>query len=188
MSGVGPFSRDFDRLEVGAEAITRARTITEADLVSFSALTGDWHPQHSDAAWAARSPFGERIAHGMLVLSYAIGLLPIDPERVTALRAIRQVTFKRPVPIGETIRARARVLEARPLDQAQGRVTLGVQVQGADGRLLARATIDAIWRRLSPADREPRSEAVRGRISDGGAPAAGLEGELSPVGQGSVFL
>ena len=59
---------------------TRGRTITEADLVSFSALTGDWHPQHADAAWAAESPFGERIAHGMLVLSYAVGLLPIDPD------------------------------------------------------------------------------------------------------------
>ena len=67
---------DFDRLETGLAVTTRGRTITESDLVSFSALTGDWHPQHADASWAAESPFGERIAHGMLVLSYAVGLLP----------------------------------------------------------------------------------------------------------------
>ena len=68
---------------------TSGRTITESDLVSFAALTGDWHPQHADAAWAAASRFGERVAHGMLVLSYAVGLLPFDPERVVALRAAR---------------------------------------------------------------------------------------------------
>ena len=72
---------DFDRLETGLAVTTRGRTITESDLVSFSALTGDWHPQHADASWAAESTFGERIAHGMLVLSYAVGLLPIDPAR-----------------------------------------------------------------------------------------------------------
>ena len=95
------FDRDFDRLEEGARFASRGRTITESDLVSFSALTGDWHPQHADADWAAASQFGERIAHGMLVLSYAIGLLPIDPDRVVALRGIRGVIFKRPVPIGD---------------------------------------------------------------------------------------
>ena len=71
---------DFDRLETGLAVTTRGRTITESDLVSFSALTGDWHPQHADADWAAEGPFGERVAHGMLVLSYAVGLLPIDPD------------------------------------------------------------------------------------------------------------
>jgi acyl dehydratase len=62
------------------------RTITEGDLVSFSALTGDWHPQHSDVEWAMGSQFSERVAHGMLVLSYSIGLAPLDPDRVVALR------------------------------------------------------------------------------------------------------
>jgi len=48
--------------------ITRGRTITEAGVVAFSALTGDHHPQHTDAQWAAETPFGGRVAHGMLVL------------------------------------------------------------------------------------------------------------------------
>ena len=57
----------------------------------------------------ARSRFGERVAHGMLVLSYAVGLVPFDPERVVALRGLDSVTFKRPVLIGDTIRVRSRV-------------------------------------------------------------------------------
>ena len=56
-----------------------------------------------------RGRFGERVAHGMLVLSYAVGLMPFDPERVVALRGLESVTFKRPVRIGDTIRVRSRV-------------------------------------------------------------------------------
>jgi acyl dehydratase len=75
-----PFALDFDELEGGERFVTRGRTITESDVVSFAGLTGDFHPQHTDAAWAAGSRFGERIAHGMMVMSYAIGLVPLDPE------------------------------------------------------------------------------------------------------------
>ena len=78
----------FEALELGQEFTTRGRTVTEADVVGFASLTGDWHPQHADAEWAASSPFGERIAHGMLVVSLAAGLVPFDPGRVVALRRV----------------------------------------------------------------------------------------------------
>src|SRR5438034_28685 len=83
------FDRDFDGLAVGDRFVTRGRTVTEADVVSFACLTGDMHPQHTDRAWAASSLFGERVAHGMLVASFALGMLPFDPERVIALRRAR---------------------------------------------------------------------------------------------------
>jgi 3-hydroxybutyryl-CoA dehydratase len=171
-----PLALDFDRLETGAGLVTRARTITETDLVSFSALTGDWHPQHADAQWAAASPFGERIAHGMLVLSYAIGLLPIDPERVKALRGIRNVVFKRPVPIGATIHAEVEIAGLRPLDPEHGLVELALRVRDAEGKLVARATIDALWRRQAAA---PPPEAAGG---NGGEP------ELSPANGEGVLI
>jgi acyl dehydratase len=60
---MGALAAPFEELVEGPTFETRGRTITEADVVSFSALTGDGHPQHADAAWAARSAFGERIAH-----------------------------------------------------------------------------------------------------------------------------
>jgi acyl dehydratase len=134
------------RPEPGAELTTRGRTITESDLVSFSALTGDWHPQHADAEWAANGRFGERVAHGMLVLSYALGLMPFDPERVVALRGLDSVSFKRPVHIGDTIRLRSTVERVRELDDEHSLVTLGWRVVNQEGRTVVRAKVEALWR------------------------------------------
>ena len=64
---------------MGDSFTTKGRTITEADLVNFAALTWDTYPLHVDAEWASKTIFGERIAHGMLVLSYAAGLVPMQP-------------------------------------------------------------------------------------------------------------
>ena len=77
------FARYFDDLEVGDSFTTKGRTITEADLVNFAALTWDTYPLHVDAEWASKTMFGERIAHGMLVLSYAAGLVPMPPAATT---------------------------------------------------------------------------------------------------------
>ena len=173
-------SLDFDRLEAGARIDSRARTITEADLVSFSALTGDWHPQHADAEWAAASPFGERIAHGMLVLSYALGLLPIDPDRVVALRGVRNVVFKRPVPIGATIRVEAEVASLRPLDAAHGLVELALRVRDAEGRLVARAALEALWRRAPQPQASPNGAPEAAGVGEG-------EADLSPLAEGRVL-
>ena len=142
-----PFSLYFDQLAGGESFETAGRTVTEADLVSFSALTGDWHPQHADADWAAAGPFGARVAHGMLLLSYSLGLAPIDPERIVALRGLDSVRFKRPVRIGETIRVRGEIVSTRALDQASGLVAIDWKVLGGDGRTAVRAELQAIWRR-----------------------------------------
>jgi 3-hydroxybutyryl-CoA dehydratase len=142
----------------GAEFTTRGRTITEGDLTSFSALTGDWHPQHSDAEWAAESRFEGRVAHGMLVLSYAIGLMPFDPERVVALRGLESATFKRPVAIGETIRVRCRVESTRPLDDDNALVTLALRVVNQDGRAVALARIQAVCLQAAKESTESRPE------------------------------
>ncbi len=166
---------DFDRLETGAKLVSRGRTITETDLVSFSALTGDWHPQHADAEWAAAGSFGERIAHGMLVLSYAIGLLAIDPDRVCALRGLRSVVFKRPVPIGVTIRVEVEIAGTRALDPSHGLVELALRVRDGDGKLVARATVDALWRREPQAGSELRTNGAD-------------DGELSPLADGRLLL
>ena len=135
---------EFDLTE-GARLHGGSRTITEADLVSFAALTGDWHPQHADAEWAASSRFGERIAHGMLVLSYAVGLLGFDPARVVALRGIDSLTFKRPVRIGETIRAEAEVADTTRLDDDHELLTLRLRVLAAE-KLVLRANIQVVHR------------------------------------------
>jgi acyl dehydratase len=147
--------RYFDELSVGDGFVSGGRTITESDLVSFAALTGDWHPQHADAGWAEGSRFGERIAHGMLVLSYAVGLAPLDPERVVALRGIDSVAFKRPVRIGDTIRVEGRVEAARTVDSEHGLVELRWLIRNQEGEPVARARVSALWRRAPAAGPAP---------------------------------
>jgi len=131
---------------VNAPFRSRGRTITEADVVAFSALTGDWHPQHSDASWAADSTFGERIAHGMLIMSFAVGLVDFDPQRVVALRRLRDVVFKRPVRFGDTIYVEAAVEDSRPVDDETALLTWSWRIVNQDGELVCRALVEALWR------------------------------------------
>jgi 3-hydroxybutyryl-CoA dehydratase len=123
----------------------KGRTVTEADVIAFAGLTGDYHPQHVDAEWAAQSPFGERIAHGLLVLSLAAGMVDFDPEDVIALRRVRDVVFKRPVKLGDTIRVAAERGAPAPTGIAQ--VTLRIT---ANGKLVARAVLDVVVAVTSP--------------------------------------
>ena len=126
--------------------VSRGRTITEADVVGFAALTGDTHPQHTDAAWAAGSRFGERVAHGMLVLSYSVGLVEFDPQRVVALRRVSDAVFKRPVALGDTIHVESRVESVTQLGDGHSLVGCSWRVVNQDGRLVARATVELVWR------------------------------------------
>ncbi|UCH31683.1 MAG: MaoC family dehydratase N-terminal domain-containing protein [Candidatus Bathyarchaeota archaeon] len=103
---------------VGEMATSPGRTVTEADIVMFAALSGDWSELHTNAEYMKNSLFGERIAHGLLILSISYGLAlrtrgtpPID---VLAFLGIDNVRFKAPVLIGDTIKVESEVIEARP--------------------------------------------------------------------------
>jgi 3-hydroxybutyryl-CoA dehydratase len=156
---VNTFAKDFDTLTVGERFVTRGRTIGEADITSFATLSGDTHPQHTDAEWAAGSRFGERIAHGLLVLSYAAGLMPFDPERIVALRRVGEAVFKQPVRIGDTIHVEGEVVEKTEIDACHGLVGTRWRVLNQNGKLVARASIDLVWRRdTMPLVEEPRAD------------------------------
>jgi 3-hydroxybutyryl-CoA dehydratase len=159
------FNSGFDDLEVGAEFSTYGRTVTESDLAAFSGLTGDHHPLHTDAEWAARTPFGERIAHGMLLLSYSVGLAPIDPERVVALRGFEKVVFKRPVRIGDTITLSGQVDRVKPLDDETGLVHILWKVKNQEDALVLRAVVEIVWRRGAADDSGPESDPAIGEES-----------------------
>jgi 3-hydroxybutyryl-CoA dehydratase len=153
------FSKDFDALSEGERFVTRGRTIGEADITSFATLSGDTHPQHTDAEWAAGSRFGERIAHGLLVLSYAAGLMPFDPERIVALRRVGDAVFKQPVKIGDTIHVEGEIVEKAEIDPAHGLVATRWRVLNQHGKLVARASIDLVWRRdTMPLVEEPQAD------------------------------
>jgi 3-hydroxybutyryl-CoA dehydratase len=149
------FERDYDALGEGDRFTTRGRTVTEADVVGFATLTGDTHPQHVDADWSARGRFGERIAHGLLVLSYAAGLVPFDPERVVALRGVRDAVFKAPVKLGDTIHVEGAIAGKTELDPGHGLVEVRWRVLNQRGKLVMRAAVELVWRRGDASTVEP---------------------------------
>jgi 3-hydroxybutyryl-CoA dehydratase len=144
------WSAPFETLTADATFTSRGRTITESDVVQFAALTGDVHPLHTDAIFAAQGPFGARVAHGMLTMSYAVGLVPLDPVRVLALRRITDVVFKRPVHLGDTIHVEGSVAALRPVSDEAGIVSFAWKVKEASGVLLTRATVDVLWATNTP--------------------------------------
>src|ERR1700689_4767940 len=135
----------FEQLAVWQRFESGERAVRDTDVIVFSALTGDWHPQHCDPEWAARSPFGERIAHGMLILSLAVGLVPLDPERVLALRRVGEVVFKRPVRLNESVHVDGELTALRPVDERAGLVDFAWQVRNQDDALVVRASVQVLW-------------------------------------------
>jgi acyl dehydratase len=128
----------FDGIQVGDHAITPARTITEADIVNFASLSGDWFPLHTDAEYAARTMYGERVAHGMLVLSAVTGLITLKPGAVRAFHGIEGLRFRRPTFVGDTIHAKTEVLDLETRDDG-GLVTSGLTVENQRGETVTTA-------------------------------------------------
>lgn len=129
--------------------VTGSRTISEQDVMSFAELTGDMHPQHTDAGWAAGSRFGERIAHGLLVESCAVGLVNFDPERVVALRRVDDAVFKLPVKIGDSVHVEGQTVGTREVDDETELVEYRWKVLNQDGRMVLRMNVEVVRRRDS---------------------------------------
>ena len=128
----------FEDLELGQEYSSPGRTITEADIVMFAGLSGDYNVIHTDAEHMKSSLFGARIAHGLFVLSMQQGLL----ERGMPAREREQFVgvkwrFKGPVKIGDTLHVRARIAAKRDSDQAGwGLVTIAREVINQSGEVV----------------------------------------------------
>jgi len=109
---------------VGEKTVSPGRTITEADIVMFAGISGDWTELHTNAEYMKNSPFGQRIAHGMLTLSVASGLALRTMQKpqleVLAFLGMDNVRFTAPVFIGDTIKVESEVIEARPSKSRPG--------------------------------------------------------------------
>lgn len=118
-------SKSYDELSVGDRQVTRARTITEADVVAWCALTADWFRLHSDKVYAESTVFGERIAPGLMVLAFSSGLgVPPDSETIVANYGMDRVRYTKPVPIGATVHATIEVVDKQERDADTGIVIL----------------------------------------------------------------
>ncbi len=123
----------FDEFQPGLRIATAGRTITEADVVNFAGLSGDYNQIHVDAAYSQDGPFGQRVAHGLLVLAAVSGLAVqtgVMEGTVIAFREIGEWKFIKPVFFGDTIHAELEVKEAKEIRRiGAGSVTIEVSVK-----------------------------------------------------------
>ena len=113
----------FEQFEVGMQIVTGSRTVTEADIVNFAGISGDYNQIHTDAAYASEAPYGQRVAHGLLGVAIASGLAVqtgIMEGTVLAFREITQWKFSRPILIGDTIHALIQVTNTKVMPRLKG--------------------------------------------------------------------
>lgn len=142
--GTHPFRKHFEDLKIGDSLLTHRRTVSEADIVNFGGISGDYFYMHFDEIAAKDTQFGKRIAHGYFVLSAAAGLfVSPSPGPVLANYGLDTLRFVKPVGIGDTIQAR--LTAKRKIDRnrkdpkgvGQGVVAWDVEVTNQDGELVA---------------------------------------------------
>lgn len=132
----------YEEMEIGFKVVTAARTISEADIMAFAGISGDWNAIHVDAEYGKASPFGERVAHGLLGLSIATGLamqmgfLDRTVEAFTSL----EWKFRAPIKIGDTIHTEAEVTQKKSVGAAGGFVTFNVVVKNQRDETTQRGT------------------------------------------------
>lgn len=131
----------FEDFHVGQTFVTKARTITEADVVNFAALSWDHNRLHTDSQYASQSPYGKRIAHGLLGTVAHTGLAYQLTEE--SLVALLEMTwqFKQPIFIGDTIRVRQVVKDMRPVSAGdKGIVTFEKKVLNQNDEIVQTGT------------------------------------------------
>lgn len=128
----------FEEFEVGQEYTSPGRTITETDVVMFAGLSGDYNELHTNAQFAAETPFGQRIAHGLLGLAVASGLggrIGFIEGTAIAFMGL-EWKFKAPIFMGDTVRLRAAVARTRAMRAAGGgMVILDVELLNQDEKV-----------------------------------------------------
>lgn len=127
------FNKYFENYQIGETWFSKARTITETDVVMFAGLSGDWYPLHTDKEYAANTQFKQRIAHGMLILSVSTGLLQFEPGAIVAFYGMENVRFKKPTFIGDTIHLEVKIIDSKEKDLNTGIITAQVEIKKQTG-------------------------------------------------------
>ncbi|MCV2357782.1 phenylacetic acid degradation bifunctional protein PaaZ [Paucibacter sp. TC2R-5] len=152
---VHPFRKHFEEIQIGDSLLTHRRTVSEADIVNFGGVSGDYFYMHFDAIAAKDTQFGQRIAHGYFVLSAAAGLFVSPaPGPVLANYGLDTLRFVNPVAIGDTIQARLTCKRRidrgnRPDQPPQGVVAWDVQVMNQRGEMVASYDILTLVAKMS---------------------------------------
>jgi acyl dehydratase len=124
-------NRYYEEMTVGETSVSQARTVTEADVVNYAGISGDFHPYHTDEEFAAASDFGGRIAHGLLVLSIAAALEAPENEHAF-LYGFESMRFVKPTMLGDTIHVESEVIDKTERSEEHGIVTIQFDVKNQD--------------------------------------------------------
>ncbi len=127
----------FEDFELDVTEKSRGRTITEADIVNFAGLSGDFVELHMNEEYARSGPFGRRIAHGALIFSVSTGLMvqmTPDHEAIIAFYGVDKLRFVAPVFIGDTVHVTKRVVTKQLKDGGRGVITFETNVLNQDGK------------------------------------------------------
>jgi acyl dehydratase len=147
-----PRGRYFEEFVVGDKMTSQGRTITESDIVAFAGLSGDYNPVHTDAEFCKGSQFGERIAHGLLVLSVASGLawqLGFMAGTADAFLSL-ECKFTGPTKIGDTLKVSAEVAQKRGMPGSTGgMVMFNVEVKNQRDEVIQRGKWNVLVRSQS---------------------------------------
>ncbi len=134
----------FEEFTVGRKIVTVGRTIAESDIFTFAGLSGDFNQIHTDAEFAKTTPFGQRVAHGLLGVAITSGLAMrtgVLEGTVIAFREISEWKFSKPVFIGDTIHAELTVTETKSLPRlGGGSVTIVFDVQNQKNETVMKGT------------------------------------------------
>jgi 3-hydroxybutyryl-CoA dehydratase len=127
----------FEDYQIDQVRTSRGRTITEADIVNFAGLSGDFVELHVNEEYAKNGPFGRRIAHGALIFSISTGLMvqmTADHEAIVAFRGVDQLRFVAPVFIGDTIHVMKKTIDKQSKDGIRGLVAFETTVLNQEGK------------------------------------------------------
>jgi acyl dehydratase len=134
----------FEEFSIGQKTVTVGRTITESDIVTFAGMSGDFTQIHTDAEYSKQTPFGQRVAHGLLGLSIASGLAArtgILEGTVLAFREINEWKFVKPIFIGDTMHAELNVTETKALPRiGGGSVTIMIEIKNQNSEVCQRGS------------------------------------------------
>jgi acyl dehydratase len=135
----------FEEFIVGQKITSVARTVAESDIMTFAGLTGDYNQIHTDAEFSKGTQFGQRIAHGLLGLSIAVGLLMRTGTlegTALAFREIIEWKFIKPVFIGDTIHVELEARELKAMPRAGGGLAyVALEVKNQKDETLMRGTL-----------------------------------------------
>lgn len=118
-----PRGRYFEEFETGERIVSAGRTVTEADLVAYAGLSGDYNQIHTDAEYSKNTPVGQRVAHGLLGLSIASGLAVqtgILEGTIITFREVNEWRFLNPIFIGDTVHVNIEVTDKKSLRRIGG--------------------------------------------------------------------